>query len=47
MEWEPTVVGIDVAKARVGVAVRPAGDIWSIEYDKAGVARLVNRLRAL
>lgn len=29
MEQEPTFVGIDVAKARVDIAVRPSGDVWS------------------
>ena len=47
MEQEPTFVGIDVAKARVDVAVRPGGDIWSVDYDEAGVAGLVDRLQAL
>ena len=47
MEQELTFVGIDVAKARVDVAVRPSGDIWSAEYDETGVAGLVDRLQAL
>ena len=47
MEQEPIFVGIDVAKARVDVAVRPSGDIWSVEYDDAGVAGLVDQLQAL
>ena len=34
-------------KARVDVAVRPSGDIWSAEYDETGVAGLVDRLQAL
>ena len=29
MKQQPTYVSIDVAKARVDVAVRPSGDIWS------------------
>ena len=33
-------VGIDVAKARVDVAVRPSGDIWSDDYDEAGIEGL-------
>ena len=47
MEQELTFVGIDVAKARVDVAVRPSGDIWSADYDETGVAGLVDRLQAL
>ena len=37
MKQEPTYVGIDVAKARVDVAVRPGGGIWSNDYDEAGI----------
>lgn len=47
MKQEPTFIGIDVAKARVEVAVRPGGDNWSVDYDEAGVAGLVDRLQAL
>ena len=47
MEQEPTYVGIDVAKARVDVAVCPSGDIWSVDYDETGVAGLVDRLQAM
>ena len=47
MERELTFVGIDVAKARVDVAVRPSGDIWCADYDETGVAGLVEQLQAL
>ena len=47
MEQEPTFVGIDVAKAKVDIAVRPGGDGWRVVYDEAGVAGLVDRLQAL
>lgn len=47
MEQEPRFVGIDVAKARVDVAVRPGGDGWSVVYDEAGVSGLEDRLQAL
>ena len=47
MEQAPIYVGIDVAKARVDVAVRPSGDIWSVDYDETGVAGLVDRLQAM
>ena len=40
-------LGIDVAKARVDVAVRPSGDIWSDDYDEAGIEGLVVRLQTL
>ena len=47
MEQNPIFVGIDVAKAHVDVAVRPGGDIWSVDYDETSVAGLVDRLQAL
>ena len=47
MEQKLNYVGIDVAKARVDVAVRPGGDIWSNDYDEAGIAALVARLQTL
>lgn len=47
MDQEPTFVGIDVAKARLDVAVRPSGDIWSVDYDELGVAGLADRLQAV
>jgi hypothetical protein len=37
----PVTVGIDVAKAQLDVAVRPAGDQWQMANDEAGVAALV------
>jgi transposase len=40
-------VGIDVAKAHLDVAVRPAGDPWRVANDEAGVAALVARLAPL
>ena len=40
-------VGIDVAKARLDVAVRPTGDSWYVTNDAAGVAALVARLHQL
>ena len=47
MEQKVNYVGIDVAKARVDVAVRPGGDIWSNENDEAGIEELVVRLQTL
>jgi transposase len=43
----PVTVGIDVAKARLDVAVRPSGAAWHVPNDEAGLAALVERLTAL
>lgn len=42
-----TFVGIDVAKARLDVAVRPGGQCFSLDNDPKGWAALVRRLREL
>ena len=47
MKQEEIYVGIDVAKARVDVAIRPGGDIWSIDYDEQAVSELISRLLAV
>ena len=47
MKQEEIYVGIDVAKARVDVAIRPGGDAWSIEYDEPTVSKLISRLTAV
>ena len=47
MEQEETYVGIDVAKAQVDVAIRPADDRWRVSHDEAGIRQLVSRLKAL
>ena len=39
-------VGIDVAKDRLDVAVRPTGDRWAVAHDDPGIATVVTRLRA-
>jgi transposase len=44
---EPVMVGLDVAKATVDVAVRPSGACWSVPNTDAGAAELVARLRSL
>src|SRR5437870_13650246 len=44
---EPVVVGLDVAKATVDVALRPSGECWSVPNTDAGAAELVTRLRPL
>ena len=47
MEQEATFVGIDVAKDRVDIAVRPTGQRWAISYDETEVPELVAQLKAL
>ena len=47
MKREPTYVGIDVAKDRVDIAVRPTGQSWSASYEEEEVEKLVARLRGL
>lgn len=47
MSDPPVWVGIEVAKAQRDVARRPADDRWHVPQDEAGIARLVERLRAL
>ena len=47
MEQEATYVGVDVAKARLDVAVRLSGDKWDVSHDEAGVRQLASRLKTL
>ena len=47
MEQEETYVGIDVAKAQVDVAIRPADDRWRVSHDEAGIRQMVSRLKTL
>ena len=47
MKQEETYVGIDVAKARVDIATRPWGDVWSVDYDEQAVSELVSSLLAM
>lgn len=44
---EQVFVGIDVAKARLDVHVRPSGEAFAVARDGEGVASLVERLRSL
>lgn len=39
------VIGIDVSKARLDVAVLPSGEAWSCGNDEAGIRDLVDRVR--
>jgi transposase len=43
----PLVVGLDVAKAEIVVAVRPTAEHWTVANDARGIAALVARLAAL
>jgi len=47
METAAVFVGIDVAQARLDIAVRPSGEQWTSPHDEAGIAALVTRLQAL
>lgn len=44
---ENVVVGIDVAKDRLDVAVRPSGNVFTVERNGAGLATLCEKLVAL
>jgi transposase len=46
-EAADVVVGIDVAKAALDVAVRPQGDEWHVANDATGIADIVKWLQAL
>ena len=47
MEQHDIYVGIDVAKARVDVAIRPGGDRCEVSNDPAGIAALVAQMQQL
>jgi transposase len=47
MDKLPVFVGVDVAKDRLDVHLRPSGESITIDHDEAGVAALVERLVAL
>ena len=47
MTQESVYAGIDVAKDRLDMALRPSGTIWSVAYDAAGVQELVSELQSL
>jgi transposase len=44
---EEVIVGIDVAKDRLDVAVRPGGEAFIVERNAAGLEELIARLRGL
>ena len=41
------LLGIDVAKAKVDVAVRPTGERWEVPRDEAGIPQLVSEMKTL
>ena len=41
------IVGIDVSKDRLDVAVRPTGEVFAVERNAAGIDRLIARLKEL
>ena len=47
MKQEAIYAGIDVAKDRLDVALRPSGSGWSVSYGQAGVSALVSELQSL
>jgi transposase len=47
MDKAPLFVGIDVAKHRLEIQVRPSGESFTIDHDDESVAALVERLGAL
>ena len=47
MEQHGIYVGIDVAKARLDVAIRPGGDRREVSNDQAGIAALVAQMQRL
>lgn len=47
MTAAPVFVGIDISKARLDVALRPAGSPFTVPHDDAGIATVVARLGAL
>ena len=47
MDKTPIFVGIDVAKHRLDVHLRPSGESFTIDYSEEEVAALIERLVAL
>ena len=43
----PCLVGIDVAKAQLDIALRPSGERWAVPNDASGVTTLGDRVQAL
>ena len=47
MLFPQVLVGIDVAKAQLDMALRPTGTRWTVTNDDAGIAELVTRLQGI
>jgi transposase len=47
MTTAEVLVGIDVSKARLEVAVGSAGELFAVDNDARGIAGLAGRLRKL
>ena len=47
MTQESVFVGIDVAKDRLDLALRPSGTVRTVAYDAAGISSLVSELQTL
>ena len=47
MESAAVFIGIDVAKTRLDVALRPSGEHWTAPNDDIGISDLVQRLKSL
>jgi transposase len=47
LQSEGPYVGIDVAKDRLDIAVRPTGEIWTMANNASGIAEVVQRLAQL
>ena len=45
MTTTPTYVGIDVAKDRLDLAIRPSGECEQVAHDERGTEYVVSRLR--
>ena len=41
------LVGIDVSKAQLDVALRPTDACWHVSHDEVGITGLVERLQAV
>ena len=46
-DMDLSYVGIDIAKAKLDIAVRPSGQQWVCAHDEAGIAELATQLQAL
>ena len=47
MTQESVFAGIDVAKDRLDLALRPSGTVRTVAYDAAGISSLVSELQTL